>query len=53
MIDRSIVCNMKFMSVDDVKDEGGREIKSITKRTRILFTIYNSKLLKEKEKFWN
>ena len=33
--------------------EGGREIKSITKRTRILFTIYNSKLLKEKEKFWN
>jgi len=23
MIDRSIICNMKFMSVDDVKDEGG------------------------------
>lgn len=23
MIDKSIICNMKFISVDDVKDEGG------------------------------
>lgn len=29
MIDRSIICNMKFMSVDDVKDEGGGIIKTL------------------------
>ena len=27
MIDRSIICNMKFMSVDDVKEEGGGLLK--------------------------
>ena len=29
MIDRSIICNMKFMSVDDVKEEGGGIIKPL------------------------